>query len=123
MQPTFSQSRETILESSIEALKQNLQNALTVSERWGVETDISLRPGADGFMSIVVTFKHNKQVASFTVDANSINHFAQDITSLAQDLADRLYQTLIRPNILESLNKLPLAVQNAVRVNSGKTSI
>lgn len=123
MQPTFSQSRETILESSIEALKQNLQNALTVSERWGVETDVALRPGADGLMTIVVTFKHNKQVTTFTVDATHINHFAQDVTSLAQDLADRLYQTLIRPNILESLNKLPLAVQNAVRVNSGKTSL
>jgi hypothetical protein len=123
MQPTFSQSRETILESSIEALKQTLQNALVTAERWGVESDVALKPTEGGLMSIIVTFRHNKEVASFTVDPPSIMHYAHDVTTLAQDLADRLYFTLIRPNILESLNRLPLAMQNAVRVNSGARAL
>lgn len=122
MQPTFSQSRETILESSIEALRQNLNSALAVAERWGIENDVSLKP-VDGLMSIVVTFKHNKQVASFTISPNDIASYAQDLTTLAQDISDKLYFTLIRPNILESLTKLPLAVQNAVRVNSGARAL
>lgn len=123
MSTTFSQSREIMLESSIEALRQNLNTALLTSERWGVETDVALKPLTGGLMSIVVTFKHNKQVASFTVDPHTIAHYSQDVTTLAQDLADRLYHTLIRPNIVEALGKLPLAVKNAVRVNSGGSTL
>jgi hypothetical protein len=122
MQPTFTQSRETILETSIEALKQNLQNALTSSERWGVETDVTLKPVGNQ-MGITVTFKHNKQVTSFDVSPQDVVHYAQDVTTLAIDLADKLYVTLIRPNILESMNKLSLAVQNASRINSGARSL
>ncbi len=123
MQTTFSQSRETILESSIEALKQNLSNALSVSERWGVSVDIRLKPQEDGRMALQVTFGHNRQVSTHTVDPDTVQRYSQDVMSLAQNLADRAYETLIRPNILEALRSLPLAVENIARINSGRGAL
>ena len=123
MNTTFSQSRETILENSIEALKQNLAKSLSVSDRWGVAVDIRLRPQEDGRMALQVTFEHNKQVTTINVEADTVQKYSQDVVSLAQNLADRAYEALIRPNLVEALRSLPIAVENISRINSGRGAL